>query len=78
MALETPRRRFGSIAQRFGLMPAPAQSFAEIITASHHPQIAEPTLKRARRSWLFRFLIAPFADMDQRAVWRREKLRAGG
>jgi len=59
-------------------MPAPAQSFVEIITASHHPQIAEPTLPRARRSWFFRFFIAPFADMDQRAVWRKQKLQAEG
>lgn len=60
-------------------MPSPTQSFAEIITAARRPQIVEHAVPPARhRPWLLRFLMAPFADMDYRVVWRKEKLRAEG
>lgn len=57
-------------------MSSPRHSFTDIIAASRRSRIAERALPNpGRRSWFYRVFIAPFADMDHRAVWINEQLR---
>ena len=42
-------------------------------TRLHHVIGREPAPRR--RSWFYRFFVAPFADMDHREVYRQQQRR---
>jgi len=46
-------------------MPRSSADLSALVTEAHHGWSREPV---RRRSWFYRFFVAPFVDMDHRAV----------